>query len=339
METKKVLLTGGAGYIGSHTVLSLINNGFEPVIVDDLRRSDLFMVENLKVISDKDLIFHQVDCCNETELRSVFEEHKNFVGVIHFAAYKFVGESVGEPNMYYKNNLLSLMLILDLMKEFNVDNFVFSSSCTVYGIPEIVPVTEQTPLQEANCPYGFTKQMGERMIMDWSNATGKKVSLLRYFNPIGAHESGLIGDLQVENPQNLVPFMTQSVIGNRGALTVFGNDYDTEDGTCIRDYIHVIDLAEAHVSAMKKSDRDGDQIAIVNIGSGKGSTVLEIINTFEERTGEKVDYIIGDRRPGDVPVIYADCSYGESYLDWKAQLSIGDALEHAWKWENYLKNR
>ena len=337
MNTKKVLLTGGAGYIGSHTAVALIEKGFEPVIVDDLRNSHSFVISNIEAIVGRKVVFHQVDCCDETAMKSVFEEHVCFVGVIHFAAYKAVGESVDHPTMYYKNNIQSLVLILDLMKEFKVDNFIFSSSCTVYGIPDHIPVTEATPMKEASSPYGYTKQVGERICTDWSNSSNSKITLLRYFNPVGAHESALLGELPIGKPQNLVPFIMQSAIGKLGALTVYGNDYDTRDGSCIRDYIHVVDLAEAHVSALEKSINDGDQKVVLNLGTGRGATVLELINAFKERTGQQLEYSIGDRRSGDVPAIYADCSFGESYINWKARYSMEDALEHAWKWENYIK--
>lgn len=339
MDTKKVLLTGGAGFIGSHTAVALIEKGYEPVIVDDLRSSHDFIIGNIEKIVGKKVIFHKVDCCNEVAMKSVFEEHKTFAGVIHFAAYKAVGESVEYPTMYYKNNVQSLVLILDLMEEFKVDNLIFSSSCTVYGTPEVIPVTEDTPIQEANSPYGYTKQIGERICKDWSIANEKKVSLLRYFNPIGAHESSLLGELPIGKPQNLVPFIMQSAIGKLGPLTVYGDDYDTQDGSCVRDYIHVVDLAEAHVSSLAKSVKDGDQMVVMNLGTGRGATVLELINAFKTHVSDYLEFTIGPRRAGDVPAIYADCRFGEEYIGWKSRYSMEEALEHAWKWENYIKDK
>ena len=339
-NSKKVLLTGGAGFIGSHTLIALYNMGYQPVVVDDMRNSHDFIFNNVKDIINDEIIHYKVDCCDEKAMRQVFFEHKDLLGVIHFAAYKAVGESVDNPTMYYKNNVQSLNVLLDLMEEFEIDNIVFSSSCTVYGSPEVIPVTEETPMQYAESPYGFTKQIGERVCSDWTSAKNKTAILLRYFNPIGAHESGTIGELPVGKPQNLVPFITQSAIGKLGALTIHGDDYDTEDGSCIRDYIHVMDLAEAHVKAIEYSFRTKDSgSSMFNIGTGRGASVLELVKSFIKVNKVDLNYSIGPRRSGDVPAIYADCSKAEKMIGWKARYTMEDALKHSWEWEKNLKDK
>jgi UDP-glucose 4-epimerase len=339
-DRRKILLTGGAGFIGSHTAIALYENGYEPIIVDDLRNSFSFILKHVEEIIDNHLIHYKIDCCDEEAMRKVFQDHPDIEGVVHFAAYKAVGESVEKPTAYYKNNIQSLVLILDLMSEFELNNFVFSSSCTVYGNPDVIPVTEDTPMKLAESPYGYTKQVGERICTDWSSATQKKATLLRYFNPIGSHESGKIGELPIGKPQNLVPFITQSAIGKLGPLTVYGNDYDTPDGSCIRDYIHVVDLAEAHVAAIKTSiSNTNEGVQKINIGTGRGATVLELVNAFITLSGKELKYTIGERREGDVPAIYADCTYGENVLKWKSRFSMEDALKHAWQWELNLKEK
>ncbi len=338
MEDKKlILVTGGAGYIGSHTVVSLIEKGFEPIIVDDFRNAHPDVINRLEEITGQKINFYNIDCCNEKDLHSIFEKN-NFYGVIHFAAYKAVGESVAQPLMYYRNNLLSLINVLQLCQEFQVKNIVFSSSCTVYGEPEgSEVVTEKTPLQNPASPYGQTKAMAEQILRDfhyanpWSN-----IFALRYFNPIGAHSSAKIGELPIGKPNNLVPFITQTAAGIFNELTVFGDDYPTTDGTCIRDFIHVQDLANAHVAAIESvKDKNGffDEI---NIGTGKGTSVKELISLFEKVSGEKLNYKYGDRRAGDVISIYADVSKAAETLNWRAQFSIEEALISAWNWQKNL---
>lgn len=337
---QKVLLTGGAGFIGSHTAVALVEAGFEPIIVDDLRNSREFVIRHIEEIIGRKIIHYKIDCCDESAMRSVFESHSDIFGVIHFAAYKSVNESVEKPLSYYKNNIDSLVLILRLIEEYDLNNFVFSSSCTVYGDPDKIPVSEETPVKLANSPYGYTKQVGERIIGDWTNASKKKSILLRYFNPIGAHESGKIGELPIGTPQNLVPFITQSAIGKIGQLTVFGDDYNTTDGSCIRDYIHVVDLAEAHVKAMKYlAAKTDSHVDVLNIGTGRGATVLELIKSFIKVNEVDLNYSIGPRRSGDVPAIYAICDKASELINWESRYTMEDALKHAWKWELNLRDK
>ncbi|WAC12138.1 UDP-glucose 4-epimerase GalE [Dyadobacter pollutisoli] len=331
----KILVTGGAGFIGSHTVVELDKAGFEPVIVDNLYNSNLDVLEGIKEITGKDFPFYQIDCNNAEQIRALFAKEK-FDGVIHFAAYKAVGESVEKPLNYYENNLISLLVLLRAMKEFNVDKFVFSSSCTVYGQPTELPVTENTPRLPANSPYGNTKAIAEDIIRDHvHSAPGIKAICLRYFNPIGAHETSLIGELPNGVPSNLVPFITQTAAGLRKSLTVFGSDYDTPDGTCIRDFIHVVDLAKAHVKALGLLDEqtDADYYDVFNVGTGEGYTVLELIKTFEEVNGVKLNYTIGPRRAGDVEKIYAQSDKVNNVMKWHAEKSMADALRDAWNWQ------
>jgi len=331
----KILVTGGVGFIGSHTVIELDRAGFEPVIIDNLYNSNLDVLKGIKSITGKDFPFYQIDCNDVEKVRSLFEKEK-FDGVIHFAAYKAVGESVEKPLNYYENNLISLLVLLRIMKEFDVTKFVFSSSCTVYGQPESIPVTEFTPRQPATSPYGNTKAIAEDIIRDHVHSgAGIKALCLRYFNPIGAHESSLIGELPNGVPSNLVPFITQTAAGLRKSLTVFGNDYDTPDGTCIRDFIHVVDLAKAHVKALELLDEQTEEnyYDVFNVGTGKGYTVLDLINTFEEVSGVKLNYNIGPRRPGDVEKIYAQSDKVNSVMKWKAEKTMAEALLDAWNWQ------
>jgi UDP-glucose 4-epimerase len=335
----KILVTGGAGFIGSHTVVELHNAGFEPVIVDNLYNSNLNVLEGIKKITGREFPFYEIDCNDADKVRALFEKEK-FDGVIHFAAYKAVGESVEKPLNYYENNLISLLVLLRTMKEFNVDKFVFSSSCTVYGQPEKLPVTESTPRLPANSPYGNTKAIAEDIIRDHVHSgPGIKAISLRYFNPIGAHETSLIGELPNGVPSNLVPFITQTAAGLRKSLTVFGNDYNTPDGTCIRDFIHVVDLAKAHVKALDllESQTVTNYYDVFNVGTGEGYTVLQLIDTFEEVNGVKLNYTIGPRREGDVEQIYAQSDKVNNVMKWRAEKTMADALRDAWNWQLKLK--
>ncbi|MGG7661188.1 UDP-glucose 4-epimerase GalE [Dyadobacter sp. BHUBP1] len=336
----KILVTGGAGFIGSHTVVELHNAGFEPVIIDNLYNSNLNVLEGIKKITGKEFPFYEIDCNDADKVRALFEKEK-FDGVIHFAAYKAVGESVEKPLNYYENNLISLLVLLRAAQEFNVDKFVFSSSCTVYGQPEKLPVTESTPRLPANSPYGNTKAIAEDIIRDHVHSRpGLKAISLRYFNPIGAHETSLIGELPNGVPSNLVPFITQTAAGLRKSLTVFGNDYDTPDGTCIRDFIHVVDLAKAHVKALDllESQTDTNYYDVFNVGTGEGYTVLQLINTFEEVNGVKLNYTIGPRREGDVEKIYAQSDKVNNVMKWRAEKTMAEALRDAWNWQLKLKS-
>ena len=335
-----VLVTGGAGFIGSHTVVELIENGMVPVIVDDFRNSNTKMLEGIQKIVGSEVLFHNVDIGNKEGLSLIFGQY-NFSGIIHFAADKAVGESVSLPLKYYKNNLGGLINCLECALEFSVDNFIFSSSCTVYGDPDgSTTVTEITPRKEANSPYGATKQMGERILEDVvKSGAALKVLNLRYFNPIGAHESGNIGELPIGKPNNLLPYITQTAAGVLEKLTVFGKDYDTPDGTCIRDYIHVVDLAKAHVSGLKWiGNQTGTTVEIVNVGTGKGTSVLEIIHTFEKVSGKQLNWEFGERREGDVEQIFADVTKAKHLIDWEAQKSMENAVIDAWNWEQNLRN-
>jgi UDP-glucose 4-epimerase len=334
---KFVLVTGGAGYIGSHTVVSLVENGYTPIIVDDFRNANRVVVNGLTKILDKSPEIVELDVCDEEELRKVFQKY-SFTGVIHFAAHKAVGESVIEPLKYYQNNLLGLINVLKIIIEFDVKNFVFSSSCTVYGEPKgIKEVTEETPKNLPNSPYGFTKWIGEQIIEDTFKANPSlNLMNLRYFNPVGAHKSIEIGEFPIGRPNNLLPFVTQTAIGKQDQLTIFGNDYPTKDGTCIRDYIHVVDLAAAHVKAIQFLELNSGVFETINIGTGKGSSVLEIINTFENETGLKLNWQFGSRREGDVTEIYANANKAKKTIGWEAKLTIKDALIDAWNWEQKL---
>ena len=328
---KKILVTGGTGYIGSHTVVELVNEGFEPVIIDDFSNSNPQVLNRLESLTGKALIFHEGNCCDTNFLDRIFTQHQ-LSGVIHFAAHKAVGESVENPFKYYENNLGSLVAILKTMEKFDVNHFVFSSSCTVYGNPENSKcVYETTPLGVPNSPYGWTKLMGEQIIRDAVVKTGIRAVLLRYFNPIGAHPSGIIGELPQGIPNNILPYITQTAIGLRESLTVFGSDYPTPDGTCIRDYIHVVDLAKAHLLSLSHSSVSNPEV--FNLGTGKGTSVLELIQQFEEVSNRKLNWNFGARRAGDVTEIYANTEKVNAQLGWNPQYSVKDALADAWRWE------
>jgi UDP-glucose 4-epimerase len=332
----KILVTGGAGYIGSHTVAALHQAGYRCVIVDNLSRTELRMLEALGQITGEDLPFYPIDCTDPAALASVFRAHPDIAGVIHFAAYKAVGESVEIPTTYYRNNIGSTAVLLDVMREHGVQQLVFSSSCTVYGEPERIPVDEHAPILPAQSPYGYTKQVCEQLIRDESAARPElRASLLRYFNPIGAHPSALLGELPLGKPNNLIPFLTQAVAGWREPLTLFGDDYPTPDGTCIRDYIHVMDLAEAHVAALKHLPTAGWDV--FNLGTGKGHSVKEVVSTFEAVNGLPVPHRIGPRRAGDVIAIYADPSKAQAAWGWSTKRQLGEALRDAWRWQQQLK--
>ena len=333
----KILVTGGLGYIGSHTVVELVNAGYEPVIVDDLSNSQHGILNQLTKILGFKPAFHQFDLCDEQKLKAFAASEPDIEGIIHFAAFKAVGESVQKPLKYYHNNLSSLVNLLNVYSGKAV-SFVFSSSCTVYGQPDELPVTEDAPIKPAQSPYGNTKQIAEEILRDAiTSGDAKKVIALRYFNPVGAHESALIGELPIGVPQNLVPFITQTAIGKRQKITVFGNDYNTKDGSCVRDYIHVVDLAKAHVAALKLMGHDNfSGYDVFNLGTGKGNTVLEVIYAFEKATGVKLNYEIGPRRSGDVEQVWGDVTKSAKGLHWQAELGLGTMMSSAWAWEQYL---
>ncbi|MBH2003439.1 MAG: UDP-glucose 4-epimerase GalE [Sphingobacteriia bacterium] len=335
----KILVTGGTGFIGSHTIIDLIENGFEVISIDDFSRSTSIALSGIEKITGKKIKNYSVDLKNFEETQAVFMEHTDIDGIIHFAAYKAVGESVEEPILYYENNMFGLINLLKCVQEFGVPNFVFSSSCTVYGNPDVIPVTEQTPIKPAESPYGATKQMGETVIRDFTKATATNAILLRYFNPVGAHPSGHIGELPVGRPQNLVPAITQTAIGKLPKMTVHGNDYDTRDGSCVRDYIHVSDIAHAHTLAIQYLLEEKNETAcdVFNLGTGKGVTVLEAIQAFEKVSGVQLNYAIGPRRAGDVVAIYANNEAAVKKLGWNILYGINEMMDTAWKWELRLK--
>ncbi len=333
-----ILVTGGAGFIGSHTVVCLQNAGFEVVILDNFSNAEPFVLEAISEISGKRAKFYEGNCNDAPLLQQIFAEQQ-IDGVIHFAAAKAVGESVENPLKYYANNVAATVVLLQQMQVAGISNIVFSSSCTVYGEPKSLPVTEQSEIQVANSPYGNTKQICEEILKDTAaSAQPIKAIALRYFNPIGAHESSLIGELPKGTPNNLVPFITQVAIGKRPALQVFGNDYPTPDGSCIRDYIHVVDLAEAHMAALDVllKNNEAAYFDYVNIGTGKGSSVLEVIETFEKISGAPLNYVIKPRRSGDVIAVYADVEKAKRLLGWQAKKTLADALADAWSWEKKL---
>lgn len=336
---KKILVTGGCGYIGSHTVVDLIENGYEVISIDDNSRSTTYLIDGIEKITGKKLKNYKVDLKNFDETRAVFQENEDISGVIHFAAYKAVGESVEKPLEYYENNIYSLVNVLKCIKEFDIKYFVFSSSCTVYGNPDSIPVTEQSPEKKPESPYGATKQMGEQIVRDFSNQSKCNVILLRYFNPVGAHPSGLIGELPLGKPQNLVPAITQTAIGKIPQLMVYGDDYPTRDGSCVRDYIHVSDIAHAHTLALQFliDKKNVAACEIFNLGSGNGVTVLEAIHAFEKVSGQKLNYTIGPRRPGDVIAIYANNNLAVNALNWHIQYDLNDMMQTAWTWELNIK--
>ncbi|WP_343700093.1 UDP-glucose 4-epimerase GalE [Chitinophaga sp.] len=338
---QKVLVTGGCGYIGAHTIVDLINNGFDVVNVDNNIRSTTRLLEGVEQITGKKVRNYKVDLCNLEDTHAVFHENRDIVGVIHFAALKSVGESVHEPLMYFQNNLTSLVNVLKCVKEFNIPNFVFSSSCSVYGNTTALPVVEETPLGEAQSPYARTKQMGEQIIEDFSRVNTTQSILLRYFNPVGAHPSALIGELPLGKPDNLVPVITQTAIGKLPKVTVFGTNYDTRDGSCIRDYIHVTDIANAHTKALQYllEKRNESNLEVFNLGTGTGVTVLEAIKAFEKISGMKLNYELGEPRPGDVIAIYANNTKARAKLGWEPKSGIEDMMRTAWQWEVALRDR
>lgn len=336
----KILVTGGLGYIGSHVVVELQKEGFEVAIIDNLSNSSIEVLDGITAITGKKPVFEKLDLRNKTSVVDFFQKYPDINGVIHFAASKAVGESVNIPLTYYENNLNSLIFILqELIKKDNA-NFIFSSSCTVYGQADTLPISETAPIKEAESPYGNTKQIGEEILKDTCSVTpALKAIALRYFNPIGAHDSGKIGELPIGTPQNLVPFITQTGAGLRAQLSVFGNDYPTIDGTCIRDYIHVVDLAHAHIAALKRliNNDDTSNYDVFNIGTGQGSSVMEVILAFEEVANQKLNYKIVGRRQGDVIAAYADTSKANNILGWKSKYSLKDALLSSWNWEMSFK--
>ncbi len=338
--SKKILVTGGAGYIGSHTIVNLINNGFEVISADNLSRGNMRYLEGVEKITGKKVKNYNVDLKKMDYTEAIFIDNPDLAGIIHFAAYKSVGESVEEPLEYYENNLRSLINLLQCAQRFGVFHFVFSSSCSVYGDVATLPVSESTPMGIAQSPYARTKQMGEDICRDVASVWPEgNISLLRYFNPVGAHPSGHMGELQ-EKPENLVPVITQTAIGKREQMTVNGNDYDTRDGSCIRDYVHVMDIASAHTMALQymlEAD-DEDNCLTLNLGTGNGVTVLELIAAFEKVSGQKLNYQIGPRRPGDVVAVYANNDKAKQIIGWEPQYDLNAMMESAWNWEQALSN-
>ena len=336
----KILVTGGLGFIGSHTVVELQNAGFEVVIIDDLSNSSIKVLDGITAITGKKPIFEKLDLKEKSKVEDFFKKYSDIKGVIHFAASKAVGESVNKPLMYYENNLSTLVYLLKELAKLPKASFIFSSSCTVYGQADELPITENAPIKPAESPYGNTKQIGEEILRDTCKVTPSlKGIALRYFNPVGSHESAKIGELPIGVPQNLVPFITQTAIGIREQLSVFGDDYPTPDGTCIRDYIHVVDLAKAHVIALKRllENNNKANFETFNLGTGTGSSVLEVVQAFERVSGEKLNYKIVGRREGDIISAYADTTKANNELGWKVQLTLDDAMRSAWKWEQVVR--
>lgn len=341
---KTILVTGGTGFIGSHTTVELQAAGYDVVIIDNLSNSNADVIDGIEKISGTRPAFEQVDCVDYDALEAVFQKYSNIEGIIHFAASKAVGESVEKPLLYYRNNIDSLINLLELMPKYHVKGIIFSSSCTVYGQPdaEYLPVTEQAPIKKAESPYGNTKQINEEIIHDYVNSGAPICStILRYFNPIGAHPSAIIGELPNGVPANLIPYLTQTAIGIRETLSVFGADYDTPDGSCIRDFIYVVDLAKAHVAAMERilAGKNTEAVETFNVGTGRGVSVLELINTFEKCTGVKLNYKIVDRRPGDIEKVWGNVDKANDVLGWKAVHTLEEALSSAWKWQQVLRER
>ena len=339
IHQRNILVTGGAGFIGSHTITALVEAGYNPVIVDDFRGADNTVPSRIEKIIGRLPLFYKVDVCDKVALKNIFEQH-TFEGIIHFAAYKAVGESVQNPLKYYRNNLLGMMNVLELALEFHVPNFVFSSSCTVYGEPgEIKEVTEDLPKGFAASPYGNTKIIGEDILMD-VHQSGAKINIvsLRYFNPIGAHPSGFIGEFPIGKPNNLLPMVTGTAIGKFEQITVFGSDYPTTDGTCVRDYIHVMDLANAHVKAIAFLESGKSSFETINVGTGQGASILKVIQIFEEVSDVKLNWKFGARRPGDVVEIYANADKANHLLNWYPKYTLEDSVRHAWNWEKKLQD-
>jgi UDP-glucose 4-epimerase len=334
---KRILVTGGAGYIGSHTIVELFKAGYDPVILDNFSNSHKSVIANIEGILKTKLQAVEADGTDEISLAEVFRKFAPIEGVIHFAAHKSVIESIADPLKYYRNNLLFLVNLLECMNKFKVVNLVFSSTCAVYGDPQSLPISEDEPLNPKS-PYGETKRMCERMIIDTCHASAVKAVILRYFNPVGAHSSSMIGELPLNAPQNLVPIITQTAAGIRKDFSVYGVDYNTEDGSCIRDFIHVVDLAQAHVKALQFMEKNDFSYEIFNIGTGTGYSVLEIINTFEKISGIKLNYTIAPRREGEIEKIYSDVRKSKSVLGWEAKLSLEEALVDAWNWEKKLRD-
>ncbi|KAF2511877.1 UDP-glucose 4-epimerase GalE [Flavobacterium foetidum] len=336
----KVLVTGGLGFIGSHTVVELQNEGFEVVVIDDLSNSSENVLKGIEKITGKQPLFEKIDLREKRDVQDFFKKHNDVTGVIHFAASKAVGESVENPLLYYENNIGSLVYLLQGLQQKPEASFIFSSSCTVYGQAEKMPITEDAPVQTAMSPYGNTKQIGEEIITDTSKVTNISAILLRYFNPVGAHPSAEIGELPLGVPQNLVPFITQTGVGLRQELSVFGNDYPTPDGTAVRDYIHVVDLAKAHVIALQRllNKKNLAKVETFNLGTGKGSSVLEVIHSFEKVSGKKLPYKMMPRREGDITEAYANTDKANNVLGWKAELSLDEAMASAWKWEQKVRS-
>ncbi|MNK53733.1 UDP-glucose 4-epimerase [compost metagenome] len=337
----KVLVTGGLGFIGSHTVVELQNEGFEVVIIDNLSNSSEDVLKGITAITGKTPLLEKIDLREKSAVRDFFKKHNDVTGVIHFAASKAVGESVEQPLLYYENNINSLVYLLQELQQKPEASFIFSSSCTVYGQAEKMPITEDAPVQTAMSPYGNTKQIGEEIITDTAKVTNIRAILLRYFNPVGAHESVQIGELPLGVPQNLVPFITQTGVGLRQELSVFGNDYPTSDGTAVRDYIHVVDLAKAHVIALQRllNKKNLAKVETFNLGTGKGSSVLEVIHSFEKVSGKNLPYKMMPRREGDITEAYANTDKANNVLGWKAELSLDEAMASAWKWEQKVRNK
>ena len=333
----KILVTGGTGYIGSHTTVELISQGYEVVIIDNLSNSEVRVVDSIEKITGIRPKFYEIDLLDQAKLDAFFADNNDLQGIIHFAAAKAVGESVQIPLHYYRNNLVTMLNLLEGMKKYEIENFVFSSSCTVYGQPDELPVTENAPIKPAESPYGYTKQVNESILKD-TIASGANIKgiALRYFNPIGAHHSGLIGELPIGVPANLMPFVTQTAYGLRDQLSVFGDDYDTADGSCIRDYIHVVDLAKAHIIAIERmiDGRNESSYEMFNIGTGNGFSVFEVIKSFEKTSGKKLNYVVAPRRAGDIVKIWADTTIGNTVLGWKAEKTLDEMTKSAWDWEN-----
>ncbi len=336
---KKILVTGGLGYIGSHTVVELQKSGYEVIIVDNLLNSSIDVLERITNITKTPPKFERLDLRIKSDVSEFFKNNSDIDGIIHFAASKAVSESVEKPLLYYENNLNTLIYLLQECETNGIENFIFSSSCTVYGEPDSLPITEEAPVKKATSPYGNTKQISEEILFDTCSVSSLKAIALRYFNPIGAHETSEIGELPAGVPQNLVPFITQTAAGVRKQLSVYGDDYPTEDGSCIRDYIHVVDLAKAHVIAMERLllEKNECNYEFFNLGTGRGSSVLEVVNSFQNTTGEKLNYKVVDRRPGDVISVYADTKKANEVLGWKSEKTMEEALASAWKWEKKVR--
>ncbi len=335
----KILVTGGCGYIGSHSIVDLVENGYDVISVDNNSRSNPVILKGAELITGKKIKNYKVDLCNFDDTHAIFQENEDITGIIHFAAYKSVGESVENPLLYFENNLTSLINLLKCVQEFQIPHFVFSSSCSVYGNPDEIPVTETTILKPAESPYGYTKQMGEQIVNEFVKSTGTQSILLRYFNPAGAHPSIMIGEMPIGKPSNLIPAITQTAIGRIAKMFVHGNDYSTRDGSCIRDYIHVCDLAHAHTLSLKylEEGNPAGRCEVFNLGSGNGITVLEAIHAFEKLSGIKLNYEIGPRRSGDVIAVYANNDLAKKVLGWNPEFSLDDIMATAWKWELRLK--